>query len=219
MRKNHTIIYPSFLPTHGQRIQTIKNGVKTHRARKQEFILDVLEETCAIMVQVMVEHQSLANKQNPDAFFHEKGLKRLELYKHEVWNYNAVIVDANNFIYCVTKEIKWMVDLGKQTCSCGDYQDTGFPCIHAAAAVAKLKLYPHEQKISFYERFFDPIYRRSSLVLGTKNSLVPPLRSELTPQEHIITPSETVTREKKGRGRPTGNGRYLSKGEFKRVKN
>ncbi|EMD44385.1 SWIM zinc finger domain containing protein [Entamoeba histolytica HM-3:IMSS] len=93
--------------------------------------------------QIQFTNSKLVNWLNKDIEWKIEGASQIECY-------------GEFPLYYTKTSVPLCIDLKKKTCSCGEFQRTGTPCIHAVSVIHHLL---HED----YEQYVDPCYFASSL--------------------------------------------------------
>ncbi|XP_028105168.1 uncharacterized protein LOC114304190 [Camellia sinensis] len=113
------------------------------------------------------------------------------------------VSQANNDVYEVHSHPSVLVDVGKQTCSCFQWQINGFPCSHVVVAFcnSEINIYDSIDR-AFYIDTFRAMYSGTIYPIPTVE------KPMFNPTEYFIAPSKV----KRPHGRPKWK-RIPSKGE------
>ena len=65
---------------------------------------------------------------------------------------------------------RYSIDIGNNTCECGEWQDNGYPCIDA---MAYFRLYRYETMDNVFDEYVDPMYTYEMEVEMMKTNICP----------------------------------------------
>jgi hypothetical protein len=187
------------------------------RARNIPTLLETFIEICRIVQEVIVEHQKMAQRPvTPGQTIVEQISACVDYFAS---NYNSFVVHVADYQYnryrvnlasSLMFTQWWNVDFSTNQCSCGEWQDQGYPCKHAYVCfLSKMK----GKNAWFFESAFDPIYRienvRRALEISFTIPLVPVVQADAVPLYTAAEAAQAAPRL----GRPSKQRRFLSQGE------